>query len=126
MDKTKNELQLLKDKLELLSTTYLDRLEDVDKKEEKWKSLEDKANEILQQNPNEIVKLNVGGTLFTTRVSTLLSSPSSLFTKLLSQSREGKDEIFFDRSPELFSYILQFLRTRVLNIRRLKSQELYD
>jgi hypothetical protein len=126
MDKTKNELALLKEKLNLLSTTYLDKLENVDKQEEKWKLLEDRAKEILQQNPEEIIRLNVGGTLFTTRTVTLLSAPNSLFTKLLAERRAGKDDLFIDRCPELFSYVLQFLRTGKINIKKLKKEELYE
>lgn len=64
--------------------------------------------------PRGIVRLNVGGMLFQTTRETL-SGGSGFFASLLDFEGEGsKDEngdIFIDRSGELFSVILQSLRT---------------
>eukprot|EP01112_Ceratiomyxa_fruticulosa_P017831 TRINITY_DN5625_c0_g1_i1.p1 TRINITY_DN5625_c0_g1~~TRINITY_DN5625_c0_g1_i1.p1 ORF type:complete len:160 (-),score=10.66 TRINITY_DN5625_c0_g1_i1:59-538(-) len=69
---------------------------------------------------SRIVKLNVGGVLFTTTSSTLTSHGENFFSGLLS-GRFGdlKDEngaFFIDRNGEYFSHILEFLRTSELTV----------
>ena len=58
------------------------------------------------------VTLNVGGTLYTTTVRTLLSEPNSYFTDLFGGKRDDavQAEVFIDRDGELFKHILRFLR----------------
>jgi len=119
-------LQDLKSKLDMLSSVYLDKLQNVDEKEEKWKSLEEKSKEILQNNPHEIIKLNIGGTLFETKPSTLLSVPDTLFSQILTNRTNNSEEIFIDRNPQLFVYLLEYLRTGNLNVKRLKKKILYE
>ncbi|XP_057563738.1 potassium channel regulatory protein [Hippopotamus amphibius kiboko] len=66
----------------------------------------------------ELVTLNVGGKIFTTRSSTLKQFPASRLTRIL----DGRDQefrmvggqIFVDRDGVLFSIILDFLRTHQL------------
>ncbi|XP_025021060.1 BTB/POZ domain-containing protein KCTD12-like [Python bivittatus] len=68
----------------------------------------------------EIVELNVGGQVYLTRHSTLVSIPGSflweLFTQQSAQSlaRDSKGRFFVDRDGFLFRYILDFLRDRQL------------
>ena len=58
------------------------------------------------------VTLNVGGTLYTTTRSTLLSEAGSFFTSLLSNDWEGdaQQQIFIDRDGDLFKHILRCMR----------------
>uniref|UniRef100_A0A8C3VQB2 Potassium channel regulatory protein n=1 Tax=Catagonus wagneri TaxID=51154 RepID=A0A8C3VQB2_9CETA len=66
----------------------------------------------------ELVTLNVGGKIFTTRSSTIKQFPASRLTQML----DGRDQefkmiggqIFVDRDGVLFSFILDFLRTHQL------------
>lgn len=66
----------------------------------------------------ELVTLNVGGKIFTTRFSTIKQFPASRLTRML----DGRDQefkmvggqIFVDRDGVLFSFILDFLRTHQL------------
>ncbi|XP_040122919.1 potassium channel regulatory protein [Oryx dammah] len=66
----------------------------------------------------ELVTLNVGGKVFTTRSSTLKQFPGSRLMRML----DGRDkefkmvggQIFVDRDGVLFSFILDFLRTHQL------------
>ena len=62
----------------------------------------------------DIISLNVGGTKFQTTRETLTAS-SSYFSALLSGSfaveHDENGNIFLDRSPEIFSVILQGMRT---------------
>lgn len=63
-----------------------------------------------------LVKLNVGGEIFTTRRQTLLSCGSKFFRFLLESEtpekldRDEQGNLFVDRSPQFFARILQILR----------------
>ena len=64
-----------------------------------------------------IVKLNVGGTIYITTKTTLLSVPDSYFGVLLSSNFKPtliEDAFFIDRSGILFEHILNYLRTQPL------------
>ncbi|XP_072929793.1 BTB/POZ domain-containing protein KCTD3 [Epargyreus clarus] len=82
-------------------------------------------------NYQEIVNLNVGGTRFATSWQTLTWVPDTFFTALLSGRiptvRDETGAIFIDRDPQLFGLILNFLRTRDIdlndvNIRALRHE----
>ena len=66
-----------------------------------------------------VVRLNVGGTIYTTTLDTLRAVPDSLFGRMfdpdISLGMVPTDEdgnIFFDRDPEVFRWVLDFLRRR--------------
>ena len=69
-------------------------------------------------NPNSVVKLDVGGTMFKTTHGTLLSDQNSMLAKMFSPDTKGRipaipDEnraYFIDRCPKYFEIILNFLR----------------
>ncbi|KAF9823729.1 hypothetical protein SFRURICE_014064 [Spodoptera frugiperda] len=71
-------------------------------------------------NYQEIVNLNVGGTRFSTSWHTLTWVPETFFTALLSGRiptvRDETGAIFIDRDPNLFGLILNFLRTRDIDL----------
>ncbi|KAF6153531.1 hypothetical protein GIB67_027398 [Kingdonia uniflora] len=84
-----------------------------------------------RQQPNDRIKLNVGGKLFETTISTLqTSAPDSLLAALSSRTHNQDPEtpIFIDRDPEIFSVILSFLRSNRLpsTARRFSKQELAE
>jgi len=62
----------------------------------------------------ETIMLNVGGTIFSTSLTTLTSQKGSLFDSMFSSAFESKKEsdgsIFIDRNPKHFGYILDYLR----------------
>lgn len=77
------------------------------------------------------VKLNVGGKLFETTVSTLQSAgPDSLLAALSNRPfHHDSNQIFIDRDPDIFSVLLSLLRTNRLpsaSLRRFSIQELAD
>ena len=62
---------------------------------------------------NNVVTINVGGRLFTTRLSTLtkLVYFENLFGKNFKRvDKDYQGHIFIDRDPEYFNYILNYLR----------------
>lgn len=69
---------------------------------------------------SDIINLNVGGTKFSTSRQTLCSIQDSFFSSLLSgripSCRDEHGYVFIDRDPKYFSIILNFLRTKELNI----------
>lgn len=66
----------------------------------------------------ELVTLNVGGKIFTTKISTIKQFPASRLAQMVDgQDQELKmvgGQIFVDRDGVLFSFILDFLRTHQL------------
>ncbi|XP_024018641.1 BTB/POZ domain-containing protein At3g09030 [Morus notabilis] len=78
---------------------------------------------------NARMKLNVGGKLFETTVSTLHSGgPDSLLSALSNRPTGDANSIFIDRDPEIFSVLLSLLRSNRLpsTARRFSKQELAD
>lgn len=71
--------------------------------------------------PGDIIHLNVGGTRFATSRQTLTWVPDSFFTSMLSgrisSLRDETGAIFVDRDPKLFSVILNFMRTKDIQLR---------
>ncbi|KAH0630755.1 hypothetical protein JD844_003944 [Phrynosoma platyrhinos] len=68
----------------------------------------------------EIVELNVGGQVYITRHSTLVSVPGSLLWEMFTQkssrslARDSRGRFFVDRDGFLFRYILDFMRDQEL------------
>ncbi|XP_072837598.2 BTB/POZ domain-containing protein KCTD12 [Pogona vitticeps] len=68
----------------------------------------------------EIVELNVGGQVYITRRSTLVSIPGSLLWEMFTQksirslARDSKGRFFVDRDGFLFRYILDYMRDQQL------------
>ncbi|CAK9808751.1 BTB/POZ domain-containing protein KCTD3 [Anthophora plagiata] len=77
---------------------------------------------------SDIVHLNVGGTRFSTSKQTLTWVPDSFFTALLSNRiASHRDEIgalFIDRDPKLFSVILNYLRTKDIDLKNVDLRTL--
>lgn len=69
----------------------------------------------------DIIHLNVGGTRFATSRQTLTWVPDSFFTSMLSgrisSLRDETGAIFVDRDPKMFSLILNFMRTKDIDLR---------
>ncbi|CAJ0874548.1 17189_t:CDS:2 [Entrophospora sp. SA101] len=72
----------------------------------------------MQTDLDQNVILNVGGTKFETKISTLLSQPDTLLGKMfhprnrsLLKPTHRDNEYFFDRNPKAFYYILEYYRT---------------
>ena len=73
-------------------------------------------------NPNSVIKLNVGGTIFQTTQGTLLSDQNSMLAKMFSTETNGRilaiqddsGAYFIDGCPKYFGIILNFLRRGVV------------
>lgn len=75
----------------------------------------------LSPTDNNIITLNVGGQRFSTSRSTLTWIPNTFFTSLLSgRINSVEDDTgakFIDRDPKLFRRILNYLRTKQIDLR---------
>ncbi|PON54756.1 WD repeat containing protein [Parasponia andersonii] len=79
--------------------------------------------------PSDRIKLNVGGKLFETTISTLRSGgPDSLLFALSNRPNPDPNPVFIDRDPEIFSVLLSLLRSNRLpsTARRFSNHELAD
>lgn len=68
--------------------------------------------------PSNIVKLNVGGTMYVTTMETLSSRGENFFTRLFSSSLSKTyvdGGVFIDRSGVVFEYVLRLLRGNPLS-----------
>ncbi|XP_034484975.1 BTB/POZ domain-containing protein KCTD3 [Drosophila innubila] len=76
----------------------------------------------------DLVNLNVGGQRFSTSRQTLTWIPDTFFTALLSgrisSLRDEHNAIFIDRDPTLFSIILNYLRTKDIDIKNCEIRAL--
>ncbi|KAK0181906.1 hypothetical protein PV327_000090 [Microctonus hyperodae] len=79
-------------------------------------------------NIGDIIHLNVGGTRFSTSRQTLTWIPDSFFTALLSNRitsrRDETGALFIDRDPKIFSIILNYLRTRDIDLKNVDIRTL--
>ena len=94
---------------------------------EKDKKLDDKKKHIRSDGndddrKNDFIRLNVGGVIFTTTLTTLKSCPESSLSKMFSSDKNSysgmlKDEsgaFLIDSSPTMFGYILDWCRYKQL------------
>ncbi|XP_017849711.1 BTB/POZ domain-containing protein KCTD3 [Drosophila busckii] len=77
---------------------------------------------------SDLVNLNVGGKRFCTSRQTLTWVPDTFFTALLSgrisSLRDEHNAIFIDRDPTIFSIILNYLRTKDIDIKNCEIRAL--
>ena len=110
-----------------MKKTYSNKrdIENIDN--EKNQNLDDKKKHIRKYDndnyrKNEFVRLNVGGVIFITTLTTLKSCPESSLSKMFSSDNSSyrdilKDEsgaFLIDSSPTMFGYILDWCRYKQL------------
>jgi len=110
----KDDLMGLKDKLELIEAEFEKKMDEVDKKNEKYLDVDTKLEELVAEN-NSLMTINVGGKIFQTRLSTILSIKDTLFyyviAKRVMSNSNIREEIFIDRNFNNFDFFIDFLRT---------------
>jgi hypothetical protein len=125
----KDDLLGLKDKLELLEKEFENKLKDVDQKEKKFKEIDKQIEELVNEK-DSIIKLDIGGKTFETKISTLLNIKDTLFYKMISRCVENKEEIlkeiFIDRSYTYFQILLDYMRTKKYSLKHLNKFEIED
>lgn len=123
--KIKTKFYQIKDRITRLENELQEELNELQDKTDKWEKLEQQAEFIKATKGNQIVRFNIYGKKFATTIKTLLSAKDSLFYQMiLSNEVNLEEELFFEVDPIIFSYILDFLRTKVINLKRLSKDEL--
>jgi hypothetical protein len=120
----KDELFALKNRLEVIENQLTGQLKEIEARDEKWKRMEKKL-EAIKNSQGDSVKLNIGGKVFSVSVGTIKKFPESLLCRLLDSGRvDLNEEIFFDRSPATFDFILEYVRNGQLNFNKFKEDQL--
>jgi hypothetical protein len=122
----KNDISSLKSKLESLSVVLNSTTETEPKNksnEENQKKKVEDINEKIQNllKKDQIIKLNIGGKVFKTTNSTIMSNSDSLIAKIVQSTPDLSKEIFFDRSFKHFSTVLDYMRDNKLNLKSFKK-----
>lgn len=122
----KEDLGVIRSNLETLTTEFVEQMQDLAIREDKWLKMDKEASQI-SVNRTDIITLNIGGERFATKAETLLRVKDTLFYKILiSKKFDTKKEIFFDRFSTYFSYILDYMRYNRLNLKRFKKPDLEE
>lgn len=122
----RDELLVLKGKLELLEKELTDQMMELEVKAEKWAKIDEDA-ELLIKTKNTVLFLDVGGKKFQTKLDTLLSIKDTLFYKLIvTEQIDLTKEIFIDRNNDYFHIILSFLRNKKVNLNGYSSKKLRE
>jgi hypothetical protein len=124
----KSDLQTLKSKLENIELQLEDQMKELEIREEKWTKLDETVKQVMRSQENlTVVKFNVGGKKFASTTETLLKIPDTLFYKIVNSRKFNfSEEIFFDRSPKMFPFILDFIRYNKINYSRFNKEELEE
>jgi len=122
----KDDLLGLQEKLVAIEAEFEAKLDEVDRKNEKYLEVDTKLENLLAEQ-NTLMSLNVGGKLFQTRLSTLLNIKDTLFYYVLAKrvmaGLNVREEIFIDKNYNNFDFFLDFLRTKKFSLAGLtKSQ----
>ncbi|KAH9259734.1 hypothetical protein BASA81_002156 [Batrachochytrium salamandrivorans] len=112
-----------------VSTMEQERREEVLSMEQQRQTLlefEPKVIECFASNP---VKLNVGGSYFSTSVENLTREPDTFFAVMFSGRWDVKinpkdDAVFVDRDPTMFGVIVNYLRKRTIDLDDLSPKQL--
>jgi hypothetical protein len=122
----KDDIINLKSKLESIESTLEGQMKDLEVREDKFKKMDNQVGEIIKTQ-NQIVRLNIGGKKFATTTETLLSVKDTLFYKLiLAKHFDLSKEIFFDRSPHMFPYLIDYFRYHKINYTRFNKEQLEE
>jgi hypothetical protein len=124
----KEEIVGLKGSLECIEKNFHIKLKDVEEKQSNFQKMDEQLNELTKTKDN-IVLLNIGGEIFKTKISTLLSKRDTLFYNLVRTNLENGTEmhqIFFDRPNQHFNFILDYLRTGTYSFKDFSHFEIED
>jgi hypothetical protein len=121
-NKIKEDLISLKERLDTIEGEFKKQLEDLSSKTEHYDNLDKEAEKMISEN-NHIVRFNVSGQEYSTKIETLLSVKDTFFYHLALSKKVDlvNEEVFLDTEPDIFEILLQFLRTKKLNLKRYDS-----
>jgi hypothetical protein len=127
MENLKHEIIAKKEELERLEKRLEDEINSLADKENQYSITCAKADFLKEEQGERLVNINCSGRLFTTKVKTLLNIRDTLLYKLIISEEYNLDETLeFDRNPRFFLMILDYLRFRNMDIKRLSKEDKAD
>jgi hypothetical protein len=111
---------------------YIKMKEEKEKLEIENEKLRNQLQSFQKSKIGNKIKLNIGGKLFTTSLSTLTSEKNTFFTSMFGETfntqPDDDGEFFIDRSPQYFQIILDYLRnpTKELDLSDLNEKQLKE
>lgn len=106
----RNRLSNMKIKLESVCSGLNKEVLELNQLKQKWNNYDIEAQNILLGN-EKIIKFNVSGKIFATKMQTLMSVKDTLFYKMIMSNRFNFDKIiYFDRPHTYFQIILDYIR----------------
>lgn len=118
MEQIKVDYTNLRDKLIVLENQLNAELSDISKKQTQWIVEEETIENVVKARGNEIVKFNVSGREFKTKLKTLVTFKETFFYKLVLENCIGSHPIYLDRDSQMFEVILNYLRYGVIDYSR--------
>jgi hypothetical protein len=129
-NKLKDQFFEIKSRIERVESDLKEQIADLSDKQEKWNKLEEIADKIKIQHGHKKVRFNIFGKRFTTTIDTLLSAKDSLFYKMVLSNEVDlvnyDEELFFEVDPVMFSHVLDFIRTREINLKRFTTIQIRE
>lgn len=123
---TDNKQTTIQNKIINFESTIINYARELDIEGSKLLEIESTKKRILSEADSKktIVKINVGGKVFSFKLTTIINSTNTIFAEmLLNKEWLYKDELFIDRSYDYFGYIACFLRHNNVNIYNLPNEE---
>jgi hypothetical protein len=119
------ELLKLKETLEIVEQDFQKKELEIQQKSEKFTSIDKIIEDIIKQN-DYVIRLNIGGKIFTTRLSLMAANKDTLFYSIIfkyAQSQNFPKEIFIDRNYIHFPIILEYLRYKKISMTKYQKSE---
>jgi hypothetical protein len=127
MDNLKLEIHEKKEKLENIEKRLEEQISTLEEKEIRYKKVCDEADVLNAECGEQSINFNISGQLFTTKLKTLLKIRDTLIYKLLISGKFNLSDTFeFDRNPRFFLIILDYMRYRNIDFRRLNKHDKAD
>ena len=119
----KEELFNLKNRLETIESQLTSQSKEIESREKNWENIENSLNFVINTQ-GERIRLNIGGTIFSTSINTLMTIRDSFLARLVESGKvDIKEEIFIDRSPRIFPIILDYYRFKKIDYKKLTKNE---
>jgi len=115
----------LKERLDMVEQDFQKKESEIQQKSEKFSSIDKIIEEIIKEN-DYVIRLNIGGKIFTTRLSLLAANKDTLFYSIIFKYAESgniPNEIFIDRNYEHFSIVFEYLRYKKISLTKYNKTE---
>lgn len=122
MSQIKTELSKIKNKIISLKEEIKETSLDIKVREFKYNRMKGNLDKISKT--QKYISLNIGGKIFQTTKETLQNVKNSLLASIVEdESMNLDEEIYIDRSPALFHFILNYYRYGTVNYNQFKNKQ---